>query len=72
MKENHATTIVPFLTVSNGKSAVDFYTSALGAKEISRYARPDGKLTSKIVVDGAEFWIGDEEPQFDNLSPRKR
>lgn len=27
------TSITPFLTVNNGKKAVEFYTSAFGAKE---------------------------------------
>lgn len=30
---------------------------------------PGGKLTSKISIEGAEFWVGDEEPQFGNVSP---
>ncbi len=69
MTENNITTVTPFLTVNNGKKAVEFYISAWGAIEITKYAMPDEKLTSKISIEGAEFWIGDEEPQFDNLSP---
>ena len=63
------TTVMPFLTVNNGKKAVDFYISAFGAIEMARYDMADKKLTSKVSIEGAEFWVGDEEPQFGNLSP---
>ncbi|HTQ27226.1 MAG TPA: hypothetical protein VMI35_03825, partial [Puia sp.] len=69
MTQNKATTLEPFLVVSNGKKAVDFYISAFGAREIKRHARPGEKLYSKIAIEGAEFWVGDEEPEYDNLSP---
>lgn len=60
---------MPFLTVNNGKKAVDFYISAFGATEVKRFAMPNEKLTSRISIESAEFWVGDEEPQFGNLSP---
>lgn len=63
------TSIKPFLTVNNAAKAVDFYVSALGAIEVARYEMPNKKLTSKISVEDAEFWVGDEEPEFGNLSP---
>lgn len=62
-------TITPFLVVMGGKSAVEFYVTAFGASELVRYDRPDGKLTSKMVIGGAEFWVGDEEPEFNHFSP---
>ncbi len=69
MTENIRTTITPFLTVKNEKTAVDFYISAFGADEIERYGLPEKSLTSKISIEGAEFWVGDEEPQFGTVSP---
>lgn len=63
------TTIKPFLTVNNGKSAVDFYLSAFGAMEIERHGMPEEKLIAKISIEGAEFWVGDEETQFGNFCP---
>ncbi len=63
------TTVMPFLTVNDGKKAVDFYISAFGAIELKRFAMPNEKLTSRISIESAEFWVGDEEPQFGNLSP---
>lgn len=69
MTENNTTSVMPFLTVNNGKKAVDFYISAFGATEVKRFAMPNEKLTSRISIESAEFWVGDEEPQFGNLSP---
>ncbi|GAB3894853.1 hypothetical protein GCM10028803_10470 [Larkinella knui] len=72
MTKNRIATVTPFLTVNNGKNAVDFYVSAWGAVETERFDRPDAKLTSKITIGGAEFWVGDEEPEFGNVSPDQR
>jgi PhnB protein len=69
MKDNNSTTIKPFLTVNNGKKAVEFYTAAFGAIELKRYAMQDEKLSSVIGIEGAEFYVADEEPQNGNFSP---
>ncbi len=68
-KPGITTAITPFLTVKDGAKAIEFYTTGLGAAEIARYSRPDGKLTAKLAIEGAEFWVGDEEPEFDNCAP---
>lgn len=65
-----STTIIPFLVVTDGVKAVEFYKAAFGAKEVVRYPASDGKLISKIAMDNAEFWVGDEEPEFNNFSPK--
>jgi PhnB protein len=62
-------TIKPFLTVSNGKKAVDFYTSAFGAVETKRFEMPGQKISSVLEIETAEFYVGDEEPHNGNLSP---
>ncbi|MES1224007.1 MAG: VOC family protein [Bacteroidota bacterium] len=69
MNPDNKANIVPFLVVKNGAKAVEFYTAALGAIESLRYEKPDGKLMAKISFEGAEFWIGDEEAEYDNFSP---
>lgn len=69
MTDNNTTTVKPFLTVSNGKNAVDFYISAFGAIEKKRFEMPDEKLSSIIEIEKAEFYVGDEEPNNGNLSP---
>lgn len=69
MTEQNRTTIKPFLTVANGREAVQFYVSAFGAIENNRFEMPDNKITSEIEIEKAEFYVGDEEPNNGNLSP---
>jgi PhnB protein len=69
MSKNDITTLRPFLTVPNGKKAVDFYISAFEAIEIKRFEMPDQKLSSVIEIEQATFYVGDEEPQNGNTSP---
>lgn len=69
MKSNKPTTITPFLVVKNGAKAVEFYMTAFGAQELARGDMSGGRLVSKIAIEGAELWVGDEEPEFDNFSP---
>ena len=71
MADNNMTTVKPFLTVSNGKNAVDFYISVFGATEIRRFEMPEEKLSSINEIDKAEFYVGDEEPKNGNLSPEQ-
>ncbi|MEH6682736.1 MAG: VOC family protein [Sediminicola sp.] len=63
------TTVRPFLTVSNGKKAIDFYCAAFGAIETKRFEMPDHKLSSILEIEYAEFYVGDEEPHNGNPSP---
>lgn len=67
-----ATTILPWLLVRSGTLAVEFYKAALGAKEVYRVEAPDGAVVSRLSVDGAEFWVSDESPEHDNVSPMRR
>lgn len=74
MTSNHkrpgiTTTIVPFLVVKNGIKAIEFYKAGFGATEVVRYDEADGRLTAKLSIEGAEFFLGDEEPEFKNHSP---
>jgi len=69
MQDNYVTTVKPFLTVNNGKKAVEFYISAFGAIEKRRFEMPNEKLSSIIEIDKAEFYVGDEEPDNGNLRP---
>jgi PhnB protein len=46
-------TVTPYLTVSDGAGALEFYKRAFGAREVMRMPAPDGKLGH------AEFRIGD-------------
>ena len=61
--------IEPMLSVRRGAQAVEFYKSAFGATEEFRVEAPDGAVVSKLVVDGAAFWVADESPENANFSP---
>ncbi len=61
--------IEPMLSVRRGTQAVDFYKSAFGATEEFRVEAPDGAVVSKLVVDGAAFWVADESPEHEHFSP---
>ncbi|MGA0556619.1 VOC family protein [Larkinella sp. VNQ87] len=69
MTNDNTTRITPFLTVNDAKKAVEFYVSAFNAKEVSRNAMPNDRLSSKISIENALFWVADEEPEFGNISP---
>lgn len=62
-------TISPWLSVRNSAQAVEFYKSAFGAVEIFHLEDPYGAVVSRLSVDGAEFWLGEESPKHGNFSP---
>jgi len=62
--------IAPWLSVRQGAKAIEFYKSAFGAAEVFRIDAPDGAVVARLSVDGAEFWLGDESPQYHNFSPQ--
>ncbi len=63
------TTLKPFLTVSDGIKAVEFYKAAFGAIEIQRFEMQNQKISSVIEIENAQFYLSDEEPENGNLSP---
>lgn len=55
------TGIAPWLAVSDGQAAVDFYRAAFGAVELYRLDGEDGRpVVAQLAVDGAAFWIQDD------------
>lgn len=64
-----ATSLAPMLSVREGARAVVFYQSALGTTEVFRMESPDGAVVSRLAIDGAEFWVADESPEYHNFSP---
>ena len=62
------TTIKPFLTVSDGIKAVEFYKAAFSAIEVQRFEMQNQKISSVIEIENAQFYLSDEEPENDNLS----
>ena len=63
------TTIKPFLTVSDGIKAVEFYKAAFSAIEVQRFEMQNQKISSVIEIENAQFYLSDEEPENGDLSP---
>ncbi|MBS4200008.1 VOC family protein [Bacillus sp. FJAT-49732] len=56
----NATNIAPWLSVSNGAKAVDFYKKGFSAEEVYRLGEGDAVIISQLSVDGAMFWIQED------------
>lgn len=54
------TNIAPWLSVSNGARAVEFYQKGFGAEEVYRLGENDVVMISQLSVDGAIFWIQED------------
>jgi PhnB protein len=65
---NLAASITPWLCVSGGARAVEFYKSAFGALEVFRMG-DENSIVARLSIDGAEFWLSDESPEHFNFSP---
>ena len=65
-------TLTPYLSVHDGKAAVEFYTKAFGAKEKpGRMTDPNGKIMhTEIKIGGSHFMLADESPEWGNQSPK--
>ena len=63
--------IVPQLSVRDGRAAVDFYKAAFGAVEVYRLGGTDSEpsVVSQLTVGAASFWVSDESPEHGNFSP---
>ena len=65
------TSIAPWLSVSRGKEAVDFYTAAFGAVELYRLEDDAGKVVvAQLAIDGADFWLQDDVESSPDASGR--
>ena len=57
-------TVTPYLTVSDGARALDFYTKAFGAKVKARMVGPGGMLAhAEIRIGDSVVMLSDESPQ---------
>ncbi len=57
------------LSVKNGKAAIEFYKKAFGATELMRHDSPDGIIVAELSIEGARFYLADESPERNNVSP---
>jgi PhnB protein len=61
------TSIAPWLSVSDGPSALDYYTAAFGAVERYRLEDDAGRVViARLAIDQADFWL-QEDP--DSIPP---
>ncbi|MGI8698653.1 MAG: VOC family protein [Mycobacteriales bacterium] len=63
--------ILPQLSVRQGRVAVEFYKTAFGAVEVYRVGgRGDAQdVVAQLRVGDAMFWVSDESPPHRNFSP---
>lgn len=62
--------VTPYLTVSGGLAALDFYAAAFGAAVGQRVVMDDGRLGhAEFAIGGATFYLSDEFPEMGVASP---
>jgi PhnB protein len=64
----------PYLRVRDAARAIDFYTTAFGAREIVRLVEPGGRVAHAELLfggaDGATVMISDEYPESKIVGPQ--
>jgi PhnB protein len=65
-----AADVTPYLAVSDGAAALDWYVRAFGAQEQFRVVGHDGRLGhAEFTIGSARFMVSDEYPEIGVLSP---
>jgi PhnB protein len=56
----------PYLTVSDGAGAIDFYKQIFGARESARHLAQDGKriMHAALAINGGTLMLSDEFPEM--------
>jgi PhnB protein len=63
-------TVTPYITVSDGAAALEFYEKALGATVVMRFDTPDGRVAhAEIQIGDSKVMLGGECPVMGNKSP---
>jgi PhnB protein len=60
--------LTPWLSLRNGRAAVEFYKAAFGARETFRIDGGGG-IVARLAIGNSEFWVSDESPEHANFSP---
>jgi PhnB protein len=61
----------PYLVVSDGAKAIEFYRAAFGAVETVRLTEPDGRVAhAEVIIGDSPIMLGDEAPQYGRYSPQ--
>ena len=65
------TTVTASLTVKEASKAIEFYKNAFDAKELNRFAGPDGKIMhAEIKIGNSIVMLNDEDPNMNCKSPQ--
>jgi PhnB protein len=63
-------TVTPYLTVPDGRAALDYYKTAFNATELFRMPGPDGKIGhAEIKIGDSPVMLADECPMSGTKSP---
>ncbi len=63
--------VTPYLIVSDGASAIDFYKSIFGASEVMRIPGPGGRVGhAELRIGNSIIMLADEHPQVGARSPQ--
>ena len=64
-------TVTPYLIVTDGTRAIDFYKRAFGAQELLRLDGPDGKVAhAELKIGDSIIMLSDEMPGCTMRSPQ--
>jgi PhnB protein len=64
-------TVTPYLAISNGVKALEFYKQAFGATEVYKLIMPDGRLGhGEIKIGDSIIMLADEFPEYGGKSPQ--
>lgn len=62
--------LTPYLTVRHAAAAIEFYQKAFSARELLRFASPDGQIGhAEMQIGDSRFMLSDEYPEFGSHSP---
>ena len=63
--------LLPYLTVSDGAAAIEFYKKAFGAEEVMRFPGPGGKIMhAEVKIGDSIVMLADEFPEMGVKSPQ--
>jgi PhnB protein len=63
--------ITPYLCCAGASDAIDFYETAFGAIEVSRWTDERGRVShAQLEIGEAKFFLADEFPEIGVMSPK--
>lgn len=63
--------VCPYLSVSDGAAAIEYYKKAFGATELYRLTEPDGRIVhAEIKIGNSIVMLAGENPAWGNISPK--